>query len=177
LPTSTRPFNSVWSWSASLAGGRLGGERVLDEVAVLHDGHQGGVGPAEEGDVLQRAAVTTGGEPPPATSPANLDAPGVRARPVAARALLLVLGLTIMAIGNSAPELVITLISTVGGDRSLALGNLLGSSVFNIALILGPTVLAAPGRCRCPTTCWHWTWSSCSRPQSSASLSSSPTDD
>jgi cation:H+ antiporter len=57
-----------------------------------------------------------------------------------------VIGLTIVAIGTSAPELVTTLVATLrGGDRSLALGNLLGSSVFNIALILGPTVLAAPG--------------------------------
>jgi cation:H+ antiporter len=56
------------------------------------------------------------------------------------------IGLTVVAIGTSAPELVTTIVSTVrGGDRSLALGNLLGSSVFNIALILGPTVIAAPG--------------------------------
>jgi cation:H+ antiporter len=56
-----------------------------------------------------------------------------------------VIGLTIVAVGTSAPELVTTVVSTVRGDRSLALGNLMGSSVFNIALILGPTVLAAPG--------------------------------
>jgi cation:H+ antiporter len=55
------------------------------------------------------------------------------------------IGLTIVAIGTSAPELVTTIVSTVRGDRSIALGNLLGSSVFNIALILGPTVLVAPG--------------------------------
>lgn len=56
-----------------------------------------------------------------------------------------VVGLTVVAIGTSAPELVTTLVSTVRGDRSLALGNLLGSSVFNIALILGTTVVFAPG--------------------------------
>ncbi len=55
-----------------------------------------------------------------------------------------VIGLTIVAVGTSAPELVTTLVSTARGDRSLAVGNLLGSSVFNIALILGPTVLIAP---------------------------------
>lgn len=55
------------------------------------------------------------------------------------------IGLTVVAIGTSAPELVTTIVSTFRGDRSLALGNLLGSSVFNIALILGPTILAAPG--------------------------------
>jgi cation:H+ antiporter len=42
-----------------------------------------------------------------------------------------------MAVGN--------MVSTVRGDRSIAVGNLIGSSVFNIALILGPTVLVAPG--------------------------------
>ncbi|MEU4768789.1 calcium/sodium antiporter [Actinosynnema sp. NPDC023794] len=56
-----------------------------------------------------------------------------------------IIGLTVVAIGTSAPELVTTVVSTFRGDRSLALGNLLGSSVFNIALILGPTILAAPG--------------------------------
>lgn len=56
-----------------------------------------------------------------------------------------VIGLTIVAVGTSAPELVTTLVSTLRGDRSIALGNLLGSSVFNIALILGPTILLAPG--------------------------------
>lgn len=56
-----------------------------------------------------------------------------------------VIGLTVVAIGTSAPELVTTVVSTMRGDRSIALGNLMGSSVLNIALILGPTVLAAPG--------------------------------
>lgn len=53
-------------------------------------------------------------------------------------------GLTIVAVGTSAPELVTTVVSTVRGDRAIAIGNLMGSNVFNIALVLGPTVLAAP---------------------------------
>ena len=56
-----------------------------------------------------------------------------------------VIGLTVVAIGTSAPELVTTLVSTVRGNRDVALGNLLGSSTYNIALVLGVTVLAAPG--------------------------------
>jgi cation:H+ antiporter len=55
-----------------------------------------------------------------------------------------VIGLTIVAIGTSAPELVTTVLSTIRGDREIALGNLLGSSVYNIAIILGITILAAP---------------------------------
>jgi cation:H+ antiporter len=54
------------------------------------------------------------------------------------------IGLTIVAIGTSAPELVTTVVSTVRGDRDIALGNLLGSGVYNIALVLGITCLAAP---------------------------------
>jgi cation:H+ antiporter len=55
-----------------------------------------------------------------------------------------VIGLTIIAIGTSAPELVTTLVSTIRGERDLAIGNLLGSSVYNIAVVLGLTCLVAP---------------------------------
>ena len=55
-----------------------------------------------------------------------------------------IVGLTIVAIGTSAPEFVTTLLSTLRGDRDIALGNLLGSSVYNLALILGLTILFAP---------------------------------
>lgn len=47
------------------------------------------------------------------------------------------IGLTIVAIGTSAPELVTTIISTMRGDRDIAIGNLIGSSAYNILLILG----------------------------------------
>lgn len=55
-----------------------------------------------------------------------------------------VIGLTIVAIGTSAPELVTTIVSTIRGDRDIAIGNLIGSSVYNIALILGTTAAVAP---------------------------------
>jgi cation:H+ antiporter len=55
-----------------------------------------------------------------------------------------VVGLTIIAIGTSAPELVTTLVSTIRGKRDLAIGNLLGSSVYNIAVVLGVTCVVAP---------------------------------
>lgn len=61
-----------------------------------------------------------------------------------------VIGLTIIAIGTTTPELVTTVLSTIRGDRDIALGNLLGSSVYNIAAILGITVLAAPGAVEVP---------------------------
>lgn len=54
------------------------------------------------------------------------------------------IGLTIVAIGTSAPELATTVVSTIRGERDIAIGNLIGSSVYNIALILGMTALVAP---------------------------------
>jgi cation:H+ antiporter len=49
-----------------------------------------------------------------------------------------------VALGTSAPELVTTLVSTLRGDRDIAIGNLLGSSIYNIAVVLGLTVVVAP---------------------------------
>lgn len=53
------------------------------------------------------------------------------------------IGLTVVAIGTSAPELATTLVATFRGERDIAIGNLLGSSVYNILLILGVTVIGA----------------------------------
>jgi cation:H+ antiporter len=60
------------------------------------------------------------------------------------------LGLTVIAIGTCSPELVTTVTSTVRGDRDIAIGNLLGSTVYNIAVILGIAVLVAPAEVRIP---------------------------
>lgn len=56
------------------------------------------------------------------------------------------IGLTVVAIGTSAPELATTIVSTIRGDRDIAIGNLIGSSVYNIGLILGTTAVVVPGR-------------------------------
>lgn len=55
-----------------------------------------------------------------------------------------VIGLTIVAIGTSAPELVISLISGAEDKSSLLLGNLLGSNIANLLLILGSCALISP---------------------------------
>lgn len=55
------------------------------------------------------------------------------------------IGLTVVAIGTSAPELVTTIVSTIRGQRDIAVGNLIGSSVYNITFILGVTMVAVPG--------------------------------
>jgi cation:H+ antiporter len=51
------------------------------------------------------------------------------------------IGLTIIAIGTSLPELVTTIVGTLRNNRDIAIGNLLGSSIFNILFILGITCL------------------------------------
>lgn len=56
-----------------------------------------------------------------------------------------VIGLTVVAIGTSAPELATTVIATIRGDRDIAIGNLIGSSTYNVTLILGTSLLFAPG--------------------------------
>lgn len=51
------------------------------------------------------------------------------------------IGLTIIAIGTSSPELVTSVVGTLRNDRDIAIGNLLGSSIYNILAILGITCL------------------------------------
>ena len=52
-----------------------------------------------------------------------------------------VIGLTIVAIGTSAPELVTAVVAALRREQDLAVGNLIGSSIFNIVLILGIAAL------------------------------------
>jgi cation:H+ antiporter len=56
----------------------------------------------------------------------------------------LVIGLTIVAIGTSAPELVTSLIAELRGKGDLGLGNLIGSGIFNVLGILGVTAVVTP---------------------------------
>lgn len=56
----------------------------------------------------------------------------------------LVVGLTVVAFGTSAPELAISVISASAGNASLAIGNVVGSNIFNILVIIGITALVRP---------------------------------
>jgi len=58
----------------------------------------------------------------------------------------LVIGLTIVAFGTSAPELVVSAIAAFKGNPGLAVGNAIGSNIANIGLILGITALVYPLR-------------------------------
>lgn len=56
----------------------------------------------------------------------------------------LVIGLTIVAFGTSAPELVVSIRATIAGNSEIAIGNVIGSNIANIALILGLTAIIRP---------------------------------
>ena len=55
------------------------------------------------------------------------------------------IGLTIVAIGTSAPELATTIMATIKDERDVAIGNLIGSSISNIVVILGVICVVSPG--------------------------------
>lgn len=56
----------------------------------------------------------------------------------------LVVGLTVVAFGTSAPELIISMKSALAGSPDLAMGNVVGSNICNLALVLGITAAIAP---------------------------------
>lgn len=56
----------------------------------------------------------------------------------------LVVGLTVVAFGTSSPELVVSLQATLNGQGGVAIGNVIGSNISNIALILGVAALISP---------------------------------
>lgn len=56
----------------------------------------------------------------------------------------LVIGLTVVAFGTSAPELTISIISAINGSTAMAIGNVVGSNIFNVLVIIGVTALFAP---------------------------------
>lgn len=56
----------------------------------------------------------------------------------------LVVGLTVVAFGTSAPELVVSLSAALKGNSTISLGNVIGSNIANIALILGVAALIRP---------------------------------
>jgi cation:H+ antiporter len=58
----------------------------------------------------------------------------------------LVIGLTIVAFGTSTPELVVSVISALKGSDGIAVGNIVGSNIFNALMIVGCTAVIAPIR-------------------------------
>ncbi|MEZ4226872.1 MAG: calcium/sodium antiporter [Polyangiaceae bacterium] len=58
----------------------------------------------------------------------------------------LVVGLTVVSYGTSAPELAVSTVAALDGKPDIALGNVVGSNIANLGLILGVTALIAPPR-------------------------------
>jgi cation:H+ antiporter len=66
----------------------------------------------------------------------------------------LVIGLTIVAIGTSLPELASTVAAAARGHSDIAIGNVLGSNIYNVLFILGATATIAPLPTTAPTLMW-----------------------
>jgi cation:H+ antiporter len=56
----------------------------------------------------------------------------------------MVVGLTVVSLGTSAPELFVSILATLRGSADIAVGNIMGSNLANIGLILGATALVRP---------------------------------
>lgn len=57
----------------------------------------------------------------------------------------IVVGLTVVAFGTSAPELAVSIGSSLSGQAEVALGNVVGSNIFNVLAVLGLSATVAPG--------------------------------
>ena len=53
----------------------------------------------------------------------------------------LVIGLTILALGTSAPEFAVSILAALKGKGDIAIGNIVGSNIFNLGFILGGTAI------------------------------------
>lgn len=56
----------------------------------------------------------------------------------------MLIGLTVVSIGTSAPEILVSLMSAIQGHTEIAVGNAIGSNIVNIGMVLGLTALIAP---------------------------------
>ena len=56
----------------------------------------------------------------------------------------LVIGLTVVAFGTSSPELAVSIRSVISGNTGISVGNILGSNIYNILLVLGVAALLTP---------------------------------
>jgi len=63
---------------------------------------------------------------------------------------VMVIGLTVVAFGTSAPELVVSLEAALGGAPDMALGNIVGSNIANLLIVLGLPAMIASTDCRQP---------------------------
>ena len=67
-----------------------------------------------------------------------------------------VIGLTVVAAGTSLPELSVSVLAAMEGSPGMAVGNVVGSNIFNIAAIIGLTALIRPVKIRGETIRLEW---------------------
>lgn len=75
---------------------------------------------------------------------ADIFIDGATALAIKLRVPSFLIGVIILGLGTSAPEMVVSLLAALEGSPELALGNAYGSNIVNIALVLGATVLISP---------------------------------
>ncbi len=68
----------------------------------------------------------------------------------------LIIGLTIVAGGTSLPELATSVVAGIRGERDIAVGNIVGSNIFNIMAVLGTSAAASPGGVDVSRTALHF---------------------
>lgn len=68
----------------------------------------------------------------------------------------LLIGLTIIAIGTSLPEVAASVTASLKGERDIAVGNVIGSNIFNILSVLGLTSLVSPNGVNVPSTALYF---------------------
>lgn len=68
----------------------------------------------------------------------------------------LLIGLTVVAAGTSLPEVAASLIASLRGDRDIAVGNVIGSNIFNVLCVLGGTAVIARGGVEVPPSAMHF---------------------
>lgn len=68
----------------------------------------------------------------------------------------LIIGLTVVAAGTSLPEVATSLLATWRGQREIAIGNVVGSNIFNILGVLGFAVLLVPGGVAVPSSAFNF---------------------
>jgi cation:H+ antiporter len=68
----------------------------------------------------------------------------------------LVIGLTVVALGTSLPELATSVLASLRGQRDIAVGNIVGSNIFNILCVLGLTAAVAPHGVPIPASALHF---------------------
>ncbi|EAS19865.1 K+-dependent Na+/Ca+ exchanger related-protein [Flavobacteria bacterium BBFL7] len=70
----------------------------------------------------------------------------------------MIIGLTVVSFATSAPELIVSIQSALDGFSGLAIGNVIGSNIANIALVLGATALIAPLAIDKDFFKFNWPW-------------------